>query len=210
MSIIHEEEALDIRRISPDIQRQMDRLLQEGEFIEFSLPADLSLDGKYNSSALYITNKRMFSFDQTHDNGYLEVEINKVKYADIEQMYGNSIFKIFTDKEEIILNRFTNTVDDLFYNVLDYFRSEDQLTESADTIKSEGAKFRCPKCGRALSKKSSICRHCIDTRAVITRLFSYIKPYKKVATIGIICAVLATAASLVPPYLTRILVDPMC
>lgn len=204
-----DDESLDIRRISTDIQRQVKTLLYEEEKIQLSIPADLSLSGGFTASALYITNQRVISFDAQHPNGYLDIPISEVKSADIEQMYGNSIFKVYTDRE-IVMNRFTNTVDDLFYDAVSFLKPSEQISgvkTAGETGKSEGSKFRCPKCGRALPKKSSICRHCIDTRAVVTRLLSYLRPYKKTAAIGMFCALAATSASLVPPYLTRILID---
>ncbi len=186
------------------LNKRLKRLLGEGESVEFSAPADLSLSGSFNPSALWITNRRVISCDPAHKNEFLSIPRQDVVEAHIERMYGNSIFKLKTSEGVIEVNRFTNTAEDRFADAADYINNF-----SGATVKkgeNEGRKEkRCSKCGGILLH--SVCIQCIDKRKTLTRLISYVRPHMKIASLGIIISILVTAATLTPPYLSRILVD---
>ena len=72
---------------------------------------------------------------------------------------------------------------------------------------SKRPSHRCPNCGRALRRVGEVCRHCMDQRRLIVRLLSYLGPYKGYAVGGLALTILLTGLQLVPPYLTKVLVD---
>jgi ATP-binding cassette, subfamily B, bacterial len=83
--------------------------------------------------------------------------------------------------------------------------SDGRLPEAA---KEEGeARARCPRCQRPLPKGSDLCPRCIDRRAVMLRLLSYLRPYAGKAALSLGLAVALTAAQLAPPLLMKVLID---
>ncbi len=84
--------------------------------------------------------------------------------------------------------------------------------ESAD-VKSEIARWHCPKCLAALSEVNEACERCsndeepVNQRAAFYRLWRFAKPYHKNLILGFSLTLAATAANMVPPYLTMPLMD---
>ena len=212
MMTTNEEKSNEIRKIDPMIGENMEGMLKNGESINMSVPADLSLSGEFKSSAFFLTNMRIVSFDSTHPDGYWEIALEDARKMEIEAMYGNFILKVSTMEQDIEINRFTNSVRDFFDSAVSFFNEHyadiKTSTETSDKKeKGQRSVMRCPNCGRPLRKKNSVCPFCIDKRKVITRLLAYVKPYRKVALKGLIFSLIATSASLAPPYFSRILVD---
>ncbi len=200
--------SLNLRQVAPKFSRRVQEILNLGEKIELSLPADLSMEGYYQACALFVTNQRLISFDTSHLEGIREVPLIDIKYAEVERMYGNSIFKVITKDGIIQLNRFSNTVSDLFNDACEFINSKEEIDKKGTKSSHRGSnKQRCPECGRVLRRRMSVCPFCIDKRKVLIRLLGYIKPYWKVAVIGLVCSILVTATELVPPYLTKTLID---
>jgi ATP-binding cassette subfamily B protein len=66
---------------------------------------------------------------------------------------------------------------------------------------------KCPRCGRPLPKDSSVCENCINRGKTLLRLFEYTKPFRSRIWWGTLLTLGGTACALMPPYLTKILVD---
>ncbi|MBI4979211.1 MAG: ABC transporter ATP-binding protein [Spirochaetes bacterium] len=67
-----------------------------------------------------------------------------------------------------------------------------------------GAEYREAMLNAVENSKASLS---IPKAGVMLRLLSYLKPHRKAVTLGFIFAFLLTALQLIPPYLTRVLVD---
>ncbi len=70
--------------------------------------------------------------------------------------------------------------------------------DQADAIYAENMASSIRKAQSSVTK---------DKMAIVWRLLSYLKPYRKQFTFGILAAALLTAVSLAPPYLTGLLID---
>ncbi len=202
------EEEPATRRIAKKIEDRVQDALAEDEDIKFSIPLDLSLTGEFSSSAFYLTDRRILSFDDAHPEGVKTVALADVEDARWEKMYGNSVLLLETEEEVLEINRCTNRYSYLLQEACDEVKKALDSSEG-ETLRKRGERrdYRCPKCGRTLPRRSNICPYCIDKREVITRLAEYIKPHWKMAALGLLTTFIYTALQLTPPYLTRILVD---
>lgn len=208
MNAQNDGESHDLGRVAPELYKQLEQILYPNEEVEFALPADLNLSGYFDSCALFITNKRIISFDPHHKYGVLEIDLGAIKKAQIEEMYGNSIFNIVCKNKVIEINRYTHTVSALFKDACDHINRDDNAARELDREdKKEIKSNRCPKCGRVLDRRSNICFHCIDKKKVLVRLMGYVKPYIGMTLAGLICSIIVAAIGLAPPYITKILVD---
>ncbi len=209
MDAQNDDKSHGLWRVVPEIEKRMKQILHLDEEVKFSLPADLNLYGYFDNCALFITDERIISFDPHHTNGMYELAIEDVEEAQIEIMYGNSILKVSSKGEVIELNRYTHTVSDLFKDACEYINRNNKENSDIgyDTKEGTHRKHRCPKCGRVLGRNSNVCAYCIDKKKVLTRLLQYVKPYLGVTIGGLICSIIVAAIGLVPPYLTKTLVD---
>ncbi|MCS7459796.1 ABC transporter ATP-binding protein/permease [Paenibacillus doosanensis] len=66
---------------------------------------------------------------------------------------------------------------------------------------------RCKQCGTPLLEGTSVCSVCTDKGKVAVRLLSYAKPYRAQMTTAALMLIAATLMELVPPFLTKVIVD---
>lgn len=65
----------------------------------------------------------------------------------------------------------------------------------------------CPKCGRPLPQYNNVCEACVSRGKTLLRLFEYTKPYRGRLIWGTLLSVGGMVLELLPPYLTKILID---
>ncbi len=65
---------------------------------------------------------------------------------------------------------------------------------------------RCAICGRVLSHEG-VCPECLDRSQMAWRMLSFVRPYLWLAIVGLVLAGLATWVSLLPPLVTKYLID---
>jgi len=66
---------------------------------------------------------------------------------------------------------------------------------------------RCPRCGLVLGEATTVCPACLKKHKVVLRLLAYMKPSWQATALAAALMLLATFANLIPPYLTRPLID---
>ncbi|HHW70476.1 MAG TPA: ABC transporter ATP-binding protein [Clostridiales bacterium] len=190
-----------------EIEEQLKQILHKDEEVVMSIPADLNLDGYFDNCALIITDQRLISFDPNHKDGIFQISLEDVEDVSIRDMYGNGIFEITTQDKTIELNRYTRTFSGSFKDACDYIlmvlKGESDMYFDVGYEKSN----RCPECGRVLPRRSGVCPNCVDKKGVLMRLLGYVKPYLGITIVGIICSIAVAVINLIPPYLTKTLVD---
>jgi ATP-binding cassette subfamily B protein len=136
-------------------------------------------------------------------------DLGSIKDAQIEPCVGNGLLKITTENDQSqILLHFSNELTERFALVAHYLRQRrDQGIEAAPPdFTSDGQ--RCLSCGKRLLDPSlKVCPNCIKRGQVMRRLLMLAKPYwgRGVAHLGLMLA--GVLVDLMPPYLTRILID---
>lgn len=65
----------------------------------------------------------------------------------------------------------------------------------------------CSTCGRPLDPGSNVCPLCLDKGRVILRLIGYTKRFRGLLLVSTSMLIVATVVSLVPPYLTKVILD---
>lgn len=68
-------------------------------------------------------------------------------------------------------------------------------------------KGRCRGCGRVLPPGQSVCPRCLNKRQLLGRSFQYVRPYRWLFIANFAITALLTAIGLVPPLLTKTLID---
>lgn len=65
----------------------------------------------------------------------------------------------------------------------------------------------CPKCRRPLPENTDICENCVSRAKTLVRLFGFARPYRLRIFWGTFLILAGTLLELVPPYLSKLLVD---
>ena len=179
----------------------------------FIVVGDLNLKGRYAESMMVFTKEKLVAFDECYESGSFSVQYSDIDSAQVKRLYGNAVFKIkFKNGKKKILLRFSYAsaeVADAAAVFVNAVNEGKDLLDEAETVKSVYHKQRCfcPKCGRKLPNPEAECINCSGKGKLISKFGKYVIPEKKSLFICMLLSVAATALSLVPPYITKIMVD---
>ena len=186
--------------------------VNEGEIL-FAVVGDLNLKGRYAESLMVFTKDRLVAFDECCENDFYELNYSEIESAEVKRLYGNAVFRVIlkNGKKKTVL-RFSYAAAEVadaaavFVNAVN--EGADYLYE-AETVKSVYHKQRCfcPKCGRKLPNPESECINCSGKGKIVSKFARYIIPERKSLFVCMLLSVAATALSLAPPYITKIMVD---
>ena len=201
------------RNLTDEQLSKITALSSEDEPILFGIVGEVSREAKYAETVLLATPKHFFVYSLGNDECS-----EKYAYADIKaiynkRMYGNAVMRIsFDEKKYFDVFRFTFTVTalcDSFVTYVKDIRDGGDEDSALDMMRSVYEKMLsvCPKCGRTLSGPGAPCVHCMKKGRLFRRLMQYLKPEMPILIISVIISIFTTAMALVPPLLTKSLVD---
>lgn len=179
----------------------------------FSVVGDLALKGKYSESAVCVFQDKIYAFDKKFKEKYISVEFKDIKKTKVKRMYGNAmLYADMLNGKRIRLMRFTfasaNAADaasDFINAVIKDGYSYDLVYAVENTFDKQ--RMFCPKCGRKLPSRDAECINCKGKGKMFSKFAKYALPYKVQLIICMVLSVFTTGMSLVPPYITGIMVD---
>ncbi len=181
--------------------------------IRFAVVGEISDKTNYSTNVLLVTTSYLFTYDFSGG-----VRGERVYFADVEEiynkrMYGNAMMRVvMKDGTKKDIFRFTFTVTALCDAVLSYvtdIRDGGAVDDSLEMMNGTYNKLLsvCPKCGRTLSAPGVPCINCMNKGKLFKKLGVYLKPEAGVLVISVILSIITTAIALLPPMLTKVLVD---
>ncbi len=206
-------EMLINRKLTDEERKRILAHSTEEEPVFFAIVGDIDKQAKYGKIALLGTAARLLAINL--ESGDLSGEVPIREIADIynKRMYGNGLMRVaLAGGKRIDLFRFNFAVATLCDAVLGYVtdvRDGEDPLDALEAVSSTYTKMLsvCPKCGRTLSSPGVPCINCAGKRRLLKKLVSYLKPEVVVLVVSVVISVVTTALALVPPLLTRTLVD---
>ncbi len=198
--------------IPQEFRQKAEKVLLDDEKALFSIVGDLNLSGKYASSALIVTDKRLIVFDDCHKDGVFILPHSEVEESTVKRMYGNAILKVKKDGRQLGIFRFTYSIASLADAAAMFTENIAKGADAAEEFEIVLATFEkkksvCPKCGRALSRQGAECINCASKGKLAKKLTKYVKPELKPMLLCLFLSLITTAMALAPPYITKLLVD---
>lgn len=195
-----------------DFSQKAEALLLKDEKALFSIVGDLNLAGKYASSALVATDKRLIVFDERHKDGVFIVPHCEVEESSVKRMYGNAVLRVKKDGRQLDIFRFTYSIAELSDAAAMFSENIAKGEDPEVEFKIVEATFEkkksvCPKCGRVLSRQGAECINCASKGKLAKKLAKYVQPEWKVMLFCLGLSLITTAMALAPPYATKLLVD---
>ena len=189
--------------------------LSEGERELFRIVTDLSPDGNYGDSVVEFTDKKITAVyhGESGEVESLSVSYDEIDGLSIKRMYGNAfLLAIMKSGKKAELARATYAVTALFNAAVlfaDKIIAGTPIDEAVEGVETAYRSFCtvCPKCGRKLVRPGADCLNCASKGRLVSKLAKYVKPEIKPIILSVIMSVVITALSLVPPYVTKMLVD---
>lgn len=178
----------------------------------FVIVGDLSLNSSYCETLLAVTARKTVVLDDSLQDGaavYLHEDVEK---ATVKRMYGNAILKFTCNGKTRSVFRFTYSVAALCDTAAVFVEQMHAGSDAAAEFDAVAATYEkmmnvCPKCGRTLLRAGADCIHCQSKKKMAGKLYIYLKPQLKILALCLFLSFFTTAAVLLPPYLTKLLVD---
>lgn len=188
-------------------QQFLERLLPDEQPL-FALVGDMRSDATYGDTALLVTDRRILCVDETSPNGGFSFERDPLPALEVKRLYGNAI--LLVDKKialrfSFALVAFMEAAVSFLEAVRDGADTEQELETFRYVLEKE--RSTCPKCGRNLPHPGAVCIHCMGKGKLLRRLWEYISLQKGRLLFSLLLSMLTAAAALVPPYITKLLVD---
>ncbi len=179
----------------------------------FAIVGDISIKSEYCRNVLLVSEKRIDTYELDTDHFGRSVALDEIVSTQNKRMYGNAIFRLTLKSGETVnIFRYTFSVNALSEAAAGFIQAMSNgvsVDEAYDCVKAvyEKQLSVCPKCGRTLSSPGATCIHCASKKKVVAQLGKYLIPEWKQLVFSVLLAVASTALSLVPPLLTKSLVD---
>jgi ATP-binding cassette subfamily B protein len=176
--------------------------------INIAISSDLDHNGQFGCQWLLATDDEAMIFSPNGTKAILKRRLSLKDIANIstQSHIGCGSIDITTSDGDIIeLIRYSNSYSAKFAIATKWM---DQVAkgEKPSEILEEGA-AKCPKCGLILPEGTKICPRCVQRSKVLIRLLAYLKPHwLSACAIGFLL-LSSTGIRLIPPYLSKIIVD---
>ncbi len=201
------------RKLSEAELCQIEELTKDREPALFVIAGEISVASKYNSSILILTASRLLTCEGESKTPQVEIPFSDIEGVSNKRMYGNGIMRV-RRKDGTLCNvfRFTFKIAvlcDAAANFVNTVLAGEPMEEAMGVVEATYQKQLsvCPKCGRVLSAPGAPCLNCMKKGKLLRKFGNYLKPETPVLIVSVIISIITTAIALVPPLLTRTLVD---
>ncbi len=202
------------RKIPHELNEKLRSVTAENEPVLFAIVGELTTESKYGQSILLATGSDFLVYDGKKNEVTLRVPYSSVESFYTKRMYGNGILrgKSKDDGKPIDIFRFNFSIAALCDAAV-FFANNiiggEPLDEQIAAIESvyEKQLSVCPKCGRTLSAPGVQCINCQGKKRVLGTLVKYMKPEVGPLIFSVIVSIVTTSIALLPPFLTKTLVD---
>ena len=205
-------EMLKNKNVSEQLVNELKRFETEDEPILFAVVGDLSLNSTYCETVLAVTKSRTIVIDSSLEKGAAVYSHMDVEKAVVKRMYGNAVLKFTVKGKTFPVFRFTYSeaaLCDCVATFVEHMQEGADLAAEYEIVAATYEKMRnvCPKCGRTLLRAGAECIHCQSKKKMAGKVYKYLKPQIKVLVLCLFLSFFTTAAVLLPPFLTKMLVD---
>jgi ATP-binding cassette subfamily B protein len=184
--------------------------LQNGEQVLAMLEPDLDAALRFAVSRVLLTTDRMISDSDGH--GWVSWPLTSDLSLHHTDHAGVATLALRNAQSCLARWRFTLEQEVGAIRLMQQFERV-QIIRAGQTLTTDEAAARCPSCQSALPEESEECPVChrellqpVSTW-VLFRLWRFAKPYRLQLLLGFFLTLAATAATLVPPYLSMPLMD---
>jgi ATP-binding cassette subfamily B protein len=169
--------------------------------------ADLDLFGVPETVWVVTSSSLFIVLPERNAIGPTIIELNEIESVIIRSTVGSAFLQAKIAGSYVNLVRFTNALRFKFERFSTQFENlKKNLPISNESI-NEAHPFLCKECGLPLQTEKAACPRCSNQGAIFFRVFSLLTPHLIWVFLMIILMGITVALSLVPPWLTKILVD---
>ena len=183
------------------------RILPEDALL--ATDADLDVLGNYAENWLVVTADRVMSFALDPDGAHLatDLAVAELESAQVDARVGSGFLQVKTARGWVNVVRYSNAESRKFVKAASKLRALVEGMPLTVSAEDDADIRRCLKCGRMVPEGTSACPRCISKRHVFGRFFRLMMPYWPYALGAVAILVVSIGLNLVPPRLTKMLID---
>ncbi len=202
------DNALRNKPIPEALITRLKSAMESDEYAKIILVGDLLLNATYGNTALVITDRRVLCVAEESTDEDFSLPLTELRHVKVSRLYGNALLRL--NHRNVFRCTFVMVV--ILEAVESYLRAlmdGKDAVEALEIVQTALDKERavCPKCGRVLLRPGADCVNCMSKGHLLKRLWSYMAPQKWRLLLCIFLSMFTTAMALVPPYITKTLVD---
>jgi len=179
----------------------------------FAVVGDLNLKGRYGEGALLFLPDALWAYDSASRNPPERFPYEGLRDVEVRRMYGNALFQAQgPDGRPLRLLRFTYAAAEAAEAAAQFVKDAAETGYRPALLEAVQASFErqrafCPRCGRKLRKAGAPCLNCGGKGKAFGKFWVYIKNQMPTLIACLLLSVITTALALVPPYVTKVMVD---
>lgn len=205
--ILEEVSTMDLLQGKPidGIASHVHAVLDDGETALLQARSDMDALGDYGAQWVVVTRKRILVLREGGTRDTVDIPLEDVRCASTEPLVGGAELEIERKALPTIRVLHSQTQTGEFSELA---RGIERLRTSQPLMASMAPeRNRCESCGRLLPEKNGICPACLKRMDVLARIAGYLTPYRLRVALLALATILTTAAELIPPQITRLIVD---
>jgi len=204
------EKPISAAELPPSVLRELCAQGGTPEQVRMAVKSDLGPSGTFGEQWLLIDSRDLWVLDRNNGTASLrhKVSLDKVQDARVERCVGNGLIQVTVDQQPQVLLHYSNELIDRFGRVAQYLHERAVSGPDTPVPNPEADSHRCLVCGRLLADPSTkVCPNCIQKGKILKRLMGLARPYWTQIGVIVVLMLAGVLIDLLPPYLTRILID---
>jgi len=196
------------QEVPSQLKELLDRQQLNGVPVLLSTTSDLSVAGEVREEWV-IANRDHLAVVRDGPEPQVEfhVPIPRVEKFRARSSVGSGFLQAYVDDAWVDVARYSNRLATRFHKLAEKLES---LRENGNVDVQPEEQIdadHCPKCGLRLPAETAACTRCLPRKAIIARLWQFVRPQWRGALGICLLMLLSVALELVPPKLQQILVD---
>ncbi|HDS74867.1 MAG TPA: ABC transporter ATP-binding protein, partial [Firmicutes bacterium] len=182
--------------------------VKDGDIL-LSIPNDITFEGEYAERWVVVTHDAVMMLKEK--DGRISAARNfamaDIEAARVDPRVGSGFLQVKVNGNWAEVARFSNARATWFERIAMKITRFKETGELEITPEDEKEENRCPTCGLLLRSSTDVCPRCINKHRVFGRLLILMKPYWPWAAGTLALVFLGLGLDLIPPQLSRILMD---
>ncbi len=177
-----------------------------GSKILLAAKSDLAADGRFGERWVVLAGEHVLVVtpDSTTARVEIDLPLKEISEVQVENLIGGGMLQALVNGRTVDLLPYTNALAKRFGVVRRQLEAAVKREPLPDEPEQE---YHCPSCGLVLGEDTRVCPRCVDKTATLRRLLRYVRPYRGPFVLASVLMLIGTALGLLPPYLTKILID---
>lgn len=178
---------------------------QLSEDILFNVKTDLDTQGMLAAQWLAITHGDVTLWQEKAEP-IKRIGIEEIKEARAVSNIGSGMLVVETTNGPIVIARYTSTLSTAMSFAAKLITALAQGEQLPVATKGDIPRY-CLTCHSPMKEGTKTCEFCLSKKYAALRMLGYLKPYKFKGILALGLLILSTIVELIPPFLTKIIVD---